>query len=90
LSLECFVRGSFFSFYPRYLFRIRSHDVVAAIDVDHFAGNARRHRATEEDCGVSDFAASTLRPSGARSAWCFNIVLKSETPRAKEFELDQR
>src|ERR1043165_7145845 len=25
---------------------------------------------------------STFRCNGARSAWCFNIVLKSETPRA--------
>src|SRR6185369_1843667 len=33
-----------------------THDVVAAVDVDHLAGDPGRHRATKEDGGVSHFA----------------------------------
>src|SRR5687767_3948710 len=33
-----------------------THDVVAAVDIDHFAGDPGRHRATEEHGGVSDLA----------------------------------
>src|ERR1044071_6032346 len=39
--------------YPRSL---NTHDVIAAVHVDHFAGNTRRHRTHEKYCGIPDLA----------------------------------
>ena len=48
---SAFIRGQACSWPPS-----DSHDVVAAIDVDHFSGDRRRHRAAEKQRGVADFA----------------------------------
>src|ERR1700752_1216252 len=57
--LSCLWRGvSFFSI------DLDAHNIKTAIDVDYFAGNAGRHRATEEDCGVPDFAGVNVTAEG--------------------------
>ena len=49
-------------------FTAAPHDVIAGVDVEHFAGDAAAARvADQEEAGVADFAASMLRLSGERS-----------------------
>ena len=63
-------------------FALEAHDVVAAIDVDGFAGDAGTAVGKQKRGGAPTSAGSTLRFSGARSTCAFSMSPSPEMPRA--------
>src|SRR5215510_14423834 len=65
-------KGLVVSSSPIFFAILDPHYVVATVDVDHFAGDPRRHRAAKEDGSVSDLACLYV----ATERRAFGVVLQ--------------
>ncbi len=64
---------------------LKPHDVVSAIDVDHFAGDAAAGVGGQEDSRGADFADLNVASQRGALGVRFQHVAEAEMPRAARF-----